>query len=142
MAMRKQYPKNVPVEVMDKNSDGSWRQIPQLVYVREVPAAIPNTTATLRQWAKVLATEVKNQGAQYPVELGFGRDMTVLDENNELQSLDTVLMDDNVVSLVKKRYRKTLKKTMENHSFLDLNCANILEQEEMLEKYELCLVNI
>ena len=53
---------------------------------------------------------MKNQGAQYPVELGFGRDMTVLDENNELQSLDTVLMDDNVVSLVKKRYRKTLKK--------------------------------
>ena len=110
--------------------------------MREVPLVIPNTTATLKQWAKVLATEVKNQGAQYPVELGFGRDMTVLDENNELQSLDTVLMDDNVVSLVKKRYRKTLKKTMENHSFLDLNCANILEQEEMLEKYELCLVNI
>ena len=142
MAMRKQYPKNVPVEVNAKNADGSWRQIPQLVYVREVPLVIPNTTATLKQWAKVLATEVKNQGAQYPVELGFGRDMTVLNENNELQSLDTVLMDDNVVSLVKKRYRKTLKKTMENHSFLDLNCANILEQEEMLEKYELCLVNI
>ena len=110
MAMRKQYPKNVPVEVNAKNADGSWRQIPQLVYVREVPLVIPNTTDTLKQWANVLAKEVKNQGAQYPVELGFGRDMTVLDENNELQSLDTVLMDDNVVSLVKKRYRKTLKK--------------------------------
>ena len=110
MAMRKQYPKNVPVEVNAKNADGSWRQIPQLVYVREVPLVIPNTTATLKQWANVLAKEVKNQGAQYPVELGFGRDMTVLDENNELQSLDTVLMDDNVVSIVKKRYRKTLKK--------------------------------
>ena len=36
MAMRKQYPKNVPVEVMAKNSEGSWRQIPQLVYVCEV----------------------------------------------------------------------------------------------------------
>ena len=94
MAMRKQYPKNVPVEVNAKNSDGSWRQIPQLVYVREVPSTIPNTTATLRQWAKVLAKEVKNQGAQYPVELGFGRDITVLDDNGELKSLDTVLMDD------------------------------------------------
>ena len=110
MAIRKQYPKNVPVEVMAKNSEGSWRQIPQLVYVREVPAVIPNTTASLRQWAKVLAKEVKNQGAQYPVEMGFGRDMTVLDENNELKSVDTVLMDDNVVSLVKRRYRNTLKK--------------------------------
>ena len=110
MAIRKQYPKNVPVEVMVKNSEGSWRQIPQLVYVREVPAGFPNTTASLRQWAKVLAKEVKNQGAQYPVEMGFGRDMTVLDENNELKSVDTVLMDDNVVTLVKRRYRKTLKK--------------------------------
>ena len=34
MAIRKQYPKNVPVEVMAKNSEGSWRQIPQLVYLR------------------------------------------------------------------------------------------------------------
>ena len=110
MAMRKQYPKNVPVEVMDKNGEGSWRQIPQLVYVHEAPLVIPNTTASLRQWAKVLAKEVKNQGAKYPVELGFGRDMTVLDDNNELKSLDTVLIDDNVVSLVKKRYRNTLKK--------------------------------
>ena len=110
MAIRKQYPKNVPVEVMVKNSEGSWRQIPQLVYVREVPAGFPNTTASLRQWAKVLAKEVKNQGAQYPVEMGFGRDMTVLDENNELKSVDTVLMDDHVVTLVKRRYRKTLKK--------------------------------
>ena len=109
MAIRKQYPKNVPVEVMAKNSEGSWRQIPQLVYVRKVPAVIPNTTASLRQWAKVLAKEVKNQGAQYPVEMGFGRDMTVLDDNNELKSVDTVLMDDDVVRLVKKRYRKTLK---------------------------------
>ena len=109
LARRKKYPKNVPVEVMDKNSDGSWRQIPQLVYVREVPAVIPNTTDTLRQWAKLIAKEVKNQGAQYPVELGFGRDITVLDENNELKSVDTVLMDDDVVRLVKKRYRKVLK---------------------------------
>ena len=109
MAIRKQYPKNVPVEVMVKNSEGSWRQIPQLVYVREVPAGFPNTTASLRQWAKVLAKEVKNQGDQYPVEMGFGRDMTVLDDNNELKSVDTVLMDDDVVCLVKKRYRKVLK---------------------------------
>ena len=109
LARRKKYPKNVPVEVMDKNSDGSWRQIPQLVYVREVPAVIPNTTDTLRQWAKLIAKEVKNQGAQYPVELGFGRYITVLDENNELKSVDTVLMDDDAVRLVKKRYRKVLK---------------------------------
>ena len=142
MAIRKQYPKNVPVEVMAKNSEGSWRQIPQLVYVREVPAVIPNTTASLRQWAKVLAKEAKHQGAQYPVEMGFGRDMTVLDENNELKSVDTVLMDDNVVSLVKRRYRNTLKKTMEKHSFLDLNCTIFLKLEEMLQKYVLCLVNI
>ena len=127
---------------MVKNSEGSWRQIPQLVYVREVPAVIPNTTASLRQWAKVLAKEVKNQGAQYPVEMGFGRDMTALDDNNELKSLDTVLMDDNVVCLVKKCYRNTLKKTMETHSFLDLNCKNILKLEEMLQKCVLCLVNI
>ena len=77
--------------------------------MREVPAVIPNTTASLRQWAKVLAKEVKNQGAQYPVEMGFGRDMTVLDDNNELKSVDSVLMDDDVVRLVKKRYRKVLK---------------------------------
>ena len=109
MAIRKQYPKNVPVEVMVKNSEGSWRQIPQLVYVREVPAGFPNTTASLRQWAKVLAKEVKNQGAQYPVEMGFGRDMTVLDDNNQLKSVDSVLMDDDVVRLVRKRYRNVLK---------------------------------
>ena len=109
MAIRKQYPKNVPVEVMVKNSEGSWRQIPQLVYVREVPAGFPNTTASLRLWAKVLAKEVKNQGAQYPVEMGFGRDMTVLDDNNQLKSVDSVLMDDDVVRLVRKRYRNVLK---------------------------------
>ena len=110
MARRKQYPKNVPVEVMDKNGDESWRKIPQTVYVRQVPLVIPNTTPSLRQWAKVIAKEVKNQGSKYPVQLGFGRDITVLDDNNELRSLDTVLMDDDVVNLVKKRYRNTLKK--------------------------------
>ena len=127
MAIRKQYPKNVPVEVMVKNSEGSWRQIPQLVYVREVPAVIPNTTASLRQWAKVLAKEVKNQGAQYPVEMGFGRDMTVLDDNNQLKSVDSVLMDDDVVRLVRKRYRNVLKQNNGESFFSGPKLQNYFE---------------
>ena len=108
IARRKQYPKNVPVEVMDKNAEGQWTSRPQMVYVREVPENL-NTTDGLKQWSKVIANEVKNQGAQYPVDLMFARDITVLDENSKLRSLDTILMDDDVVHLVKKRYRNALK---------------------------------
>ena len=39
----------------------------------------------------------------------FGRDLTVLDESGRLRSIDTILMDDDVVHLVKKRYRNALK---------------------------------
>ena len=109
IARRKQYPKNVPVEVMDKNAEGQWTSRPQIVYVREVPDNL-NTTAGLKQWSNIIANEVKNQGAQYPVDLMFGRDLTVLDESGRLRSIDTILMDDDVVHLVKKRYRNALKK--------------------------------
>ena len=126
IARRKQYPKNVPVEVMDKNSEGQWTQRPQMVYVREVPAEL-NTTAGLKQWSKMIAIEVKNQGAQYPVDLMFGKDMTELDGNGKLRSLDTILMDDDVVHLVKKRYKSALKKNKGDAFFLGSKLNNYFE---------------
>ena len=126
IARRKHYPKNVPVEVMDKNGEGQWTQRPQMVYVREVPNGL-NTTAGLKQWSKMIANEVKNQGAQYPVDLKFGRDMTVLDGNGKLRSLDTILMDEDVVHLVKKRYKNALKKNNGDAFFCGSKLNNYFE---------------
>ena len=76
------------------------------------------------------------------VELSFSRDMTVLDNNNELNSLDTVLMDDNVVTLVKKRYRNTLKKNNGEAFFSAHKLCNLFEAKTNVKKLMVCLIKI
>ena len=53
--------------------------------------------------------------------------MTVLDGNGKLRSLDTILMDEDVVHLVKKRYKNALKKNNGDAFFCGSKLNNYFE---------------